>query len=230
MITADKIEQAKSNSEIRENLIREYSNFICSCASKTVGHFVDKSDDIYSEALIAFNNALTSYDSLKGNFNSFAAVVIHNRINDYLKKQNKYNKAIPFSSLSTQNDNGEDVNFDVEDKRNEMSDTAIEIFSLKRELKKFDIDFFDLPSVSPKTAKTRKACLEIVQYIVENKSLLDFVYTSKMLPVKSIIQNLKVNKKIPERHRKYIIMGILITAGRYEVLLSYFSSEKGRCK
>ena len=68
MITADKIERAKSSADARESLIKEYSNFICSCASQAAGRFVDKSDDIYSEALIAFENALTSYDRSKGNF------------------------------------------------------------------------------------------------------------------------------------------------------------------
>ena len=219
MITADKIERAKSSADARESLIKEYSNFICSCASKAAGRFVDKSDDIYSEALIAFDNALTSYDRSKGNFNSFAKIVIHNRIND-----------VPFGSLAVQNDNGEYVDFDPEDKNAEISDTAIEIFSLKQELKIFDIDFFDLPSASPKSAKTRKACMEIVKYITGNQSLLDSFYKSKTLPVKAILSDLNVNKKIPERHRKYIIMGVLITEGKYEVLLSYLDPEKGRCK
>lgn len=230
MITADKIEQAKSDVAVRENLIREYSHFICSCASKSAGHFVDKSDDIYSEALIAFDNALTSYDRSKGNFNSFAKTVIHNRISDYFKKQNRHCNIVPFSSLAVQNDNGEYVDFDPEDKNAEISDTAIEIFSLKQELKIFDIDFFDLPSASPKSSKTRKACMEIVKYITGNQSLLDSFYKSKTLPVKAILSDLNVNKKIPERHRKYIIMGVLITAGKYEVLLSYLDPEKGRCK
>ena len=230
MITADKIERAKSSADARESLIKEYSNFICSCASKAAGRFVDKSDDIYSEALIAFDNALTSYDRSKGNFNSFAKIVIHNRINDYLKKQNRHCNVVPFGSLAVQNDNGEYVDFDPEDKNAEISDTAIEIFSLKQELKIFDIDFFDLPSASPKSAKTRKACIEIVKYITGNQSLLDSFYKSKTLPVKAILSDLNVNKKIPERHRKYIIMGVLITEGKYEVLLSYLDPEKGRCK
>ncbi len=230
MITADEIEQAKSNADARERLIKEYSNFICSCASKTAGCFVDKSDDIYSEALIAFDNALTSYNRSKGNFNSFAKIVIHNRINDYFKKQNRHCNVVPFSSLAVQNDNGEYVDFDTEDKNAEISDTAIEIFSLKQELKNFDIDFFDLPSASPKSAKTKKACLEVVKYITGNQPLLDSFYKSKTLPVKTILSDLKVNKKIPERHRKYIITGILITVGQYETLLSFFDPQKGRCE
>ncbi len=197
MITADEIEQAKSNADARERLIKEYSNFICSCASKTAGCFVDKSDDIYSEALIAFDNALTSYNRSKGNFNSFAKIVIHNRINDYFKKQNRHCNVVPFSSLAVQNDNGEYVDFDTEDKNAEISDTAIEIFSL---------------------------------YITGNQPLLDSFYKSKTLPVKTILSDLKVNKKIPERHRKYIITGILITVGQYETLLSFFDPQKGRCE
>lgn len=230
MITADEIEQAKSSADTRESLIKEYSNFICSCASKAAGRFVDKSDDIYSEALIAFDHALTSYNRSKGNFNSFAKIVIHNRINDYFKKQNRHCNVVPFSSLAVQNDNGEYVDFDPEDKNAEISDAAIEIFSLKQELKNFDIDFFDLPSASPKSAKTKKACLEIVKYITGNQSLLDSFYKSKTLPVKTIISDLKVNKKVPERHRKYIITGVLITVGQYETLLSFFDPKKGRCE
>ena len=105
METADYALQAQLDEKMREKLIKEYSGFICSCASKTAGHFIDKSDDIYSEALIAFNDAITGYDKNKGDFCAFAKTCIHNMVNDYFKKQNRHNVVVPFSAISSENDN-----------------------------------------------------------------------------------------------------------------------------
>lgn len=109
-----------------------------------------------------------------------------------------------------------------------MSETALEIFSLKSELAPFGISFFELPKAAPKFKRTRVACVEIVKYIVGKKELLASVYEKKTLPAKQVLSALNVNKKVLERHRKYLIMGILIINGNYEILSEYFDPEYRR--
>ena len=144
--------------------------------------------------------------------------------------QGKHSKVIPFSSLVTENDNGQETEFEIEDKNASYSETALEIYSLKEELKDFGIEFFDLPKASPKFKSTRNSCIEIVRHIVNNKELLDYVFKKKVLPSKQLTEVLKFSKKILERHRKYLIMGILIINGNYEILSEYFDPEYRRWK
>lgn len=230
METAEKVMRAQADWDAREIFIKENLPFIYSCASQAAGRFVDESDDVFSEALTAFHNAVTAYEESKGSFHVFAKICIRNRISDYYRTQSRHKRTVPFSSLAAQDDNGEEIPFEAEDKNAGISETALEIYSLKAELEAFGISFFELPKSAPKSKKTRSACIQIVRYIISKKELLSFVYDKKSLPIKQILSHLKVNKKIPERHRKYLIMGVLIMHGNYEILAGYFDSENGRWK
>ena len=228
--TASKILQAQQDTIYCEDFIKENMSFIQNCASKTAGRYIDEGDDVFSEALLAFHNAVIHYEENKGDFYAFAKVCISNRIRDYYRLQGKHSKVIPFSSLVTENDNGQETEFEIEDKNASYSETALEIYSLKEELKDFGIEFFDLPKASPKFKSTRNSCIEIVRHIVNNKELLDYVFKKKVLPSKQLTEVLKFSKKILERHRKYLIMGILIINGNYEILSEYFDPEYRRWK
>lgn len=195
METAEKVMRAQADRAARELFIKENLPFIYSCASQAAGRFVDESDDVFSEALAAFHDAVIAYDENKGQFHPFAKTCIRNRISDYYRALSRHKRAIPFSSLAAEDDNGEEIPFEAEDKNAGISETALEIYSLKAELEPFGISFFDLPKAAPKSKKTRSACIQIVRYIVSNKELLSFIYDKKALPVKQILSHLPVNKK-----------------------------------
>lgn len=93
---------AQEDPQARENLLTEHEGFICRCASKAAGRFVDCHDDAYSEALIAFNDAVTAYQPDKGSFYALAATAISNRVTDLLRRESRSGNCIPFSSLGTQ--------------------------------------------------------------------------------------------------------------------------------
>ena len=63
---------------------------------------MDCHDDAYSEALIAFNDAVTAYQPDKGSFYALAATAISNRVTDLLRRESRSGNCIPFSSLGTQ--------------------------------------------------------------------------------------------------------------------------------
>lgn len=228
MRTNEEVIKVQQNIEGRDEFIKRNVDFIRRCASLTAKRFINENDDIFSEALIAFNDAIDNYDISKGDFFAFAKTVIHNKINDWFKKQTRHSKVISFSGLTSNDD--EEKEIEIEDKNAGISDTAFEIYSLGQELEKFEISFFDLPKSSPKSHKTREACMLVVNYILNNEELLRYVYSKKCLPVKQIIEELKVNKKIPDRYRKYIITGIVIINGKYDIVSEYFNPKVGRCK
>ncbi|MBO4897064.1 MAG: RNA polymerase subunit sigma [Clostridia bacterium] len=218
---------AKEQKDIREELIKEYQNYIISVCSKTAGGFVPASSDTASAGMLAFNEAIDKYDISKGNFFVFAAQIIKNRVIDHLRAESRYNNTIPFSALSGKNDSGEDVPFDVEDTGAAVTDSALEITLLKDELSEYGISFFDLPDFSPKSYKTKRHCQDVIRYIISSPVLINFIKEKKALPIKLILGKVTVPEKVLERHRKYIIAAVVILDGDYENLSGYLSFAKG---
>ena len=217
---------AQCDSHAREKLLSENDAFICRCASKAAGRFVDSHDDAYSEALIAFNNAVTAYQPEKGAFYALAATAIQNRVTDLLRKENRNKNTIPFSSLVTQDEEGHEKPFESIDDTPLISDAALEIETLRQELQYFGISFFDLPNASPKFRRTKIACKEIIVWLIRQPTLVHNIRQKKCLPVKQITDALHTSKKLLERNRSYIIAGVLICAGDYPIMQEYFNLQK----
>ena len=217
---------AQKDSQTREILLKENDLFIRRCASKAAGRFVDCHDDAYSEALIAFNDAITAYHPGKGSFQALAAAAIQNRITDLLRREGRNAKCVPFSSLSTQYDHGDDVPFEIEDPVPLVSDAALEISALRQELDKFNISIFDLPKSSPKFGRTKRACLEVIRWLIRQPERVAAVKKTKCLPASQIMAELGTGSKVLERNRTYIIAGMLIWAGDYQIMREYFQIGK----
>ena len=97
-----KIQNAQGSNDALEKLIAEYQSFILACASRAVNHFVTKSDDEWSIALIAFNEAVQNYDSTKGDFRGFSNLIIRRRLNDHLKKEYRRMNEVPTEPMILQ--------------------------------------------------------------------------------------------------------------------------------
>ena len=217
---------AQQDPQTREKLLTENDLFIRRCASKAAGRFVDCHDDAYSEALIAFNDAITAYRPEKGSFQALAAAAIQNRITDLLRRERRNAKCVPFSALSTQDDHGDEVPFEIEDPVPMVSDAALEISALRQELDKFNISFFDLPKSSPKFGRTKRACLDVIRWLLQQPERVAAVRKTKCLPASQIMEELGTGSKVLERNRTYIIAGMLIWAGDYQIMREYFKIGK----
>ena len=214
---------AQKNPVSRERLIERSIPTICRYASKAAGRWVDQHDDLYAEAMIAFHDAIIAYTPEKGAFSPFAAKVIANRITDCLRREKRHDHVLPFSALETENDRGETVAFDPEDPGSQGMELAAEIAMVKLRLEQFDIDFFELPAVSPKAKKTKKACVDVVRFLCRDGKLAEQLYQRKKLPVQQILKNVAVNEKVLERHRKYIIAGVVICREECDGVAEYFT-------
>ena len=93
------------------------------------GRFVDSHDDACSEAMIAFNDAITAYRPDRGAFHPFAAAAIHNRVTDLLRRESRSAVCVPFSAIPAQD---VETPFEVEDPKQVFSDAAFEIAAAKR--------------------------------------------------------------------------------------------------
>ena len=85
---------ATQSEETRTAFIQKNESFILGVASKFSKHFITKSNDEWSIALIAFSNAMDTYDADKGNFQSYARLLIEHRLTDYFRTQARYQNEI----------------------------------------------------------------------------------------------------------------------------------------
>ena len=220
----DEVTLAQQDTLARERLIEQNMDFIRRCASRAAGRFVDSHDDACSEAMIAFNDAVSAYRSERGAFYPFAARSIYNRVTDLLRRESRSAVCVPFSAMPSQEEN---TPFEIEDPKQAFSDAAFEIAAAKQELNALGVDFFDLPKVSPKAEKTKAACMQVIGYLLHEPLLLQAVHKTACLPGKTLMQELGVSSKVLERHRKYILAGLVILGGDYPTLQGYFDTRKG---
>ncbi len=229
--TAEDVLAARESEAKREAFLKESENFILTTASRHCKRYISKSDDEWMEALIAYNGAIDAFDLTKGNFNGYAKVVMEHRLTDYFRSQAKYlgemsTEPEVFSGSVDDEDEGKAALQNEIAKKASVSDEnpiRDEIMALTEELADFDIQFLDLVACSPKAEKTRRACREVVSFVVEDRENIDYLMRTKRLPIKKIKEILKIPQKILERYRKYIITAILIAKGDYPGMYEYLN-------
>lgn len=197
-------------------------------ASKVSGHYITKSDDEWAIALTAFVQAVKEYDLNKGNFISFAKLVVQRRLIDYIRQQMKYKPEVTVNPITFDMDSEEEdddkVRYAITKKSMETGgkdSLVLEINTVNENLKEYGFSFFDLTKCSPKAAKTKSACARVIQFCVQDPMIITVLKNTKLLPVKILEKNTKVPRKIIERHRKYIIAAIVILSGEYLELAEY---------
>lgn len=83
-------QDAKEDAQLRERFIEGHETFILRSAGKVCHRHVTTSDDEWSIALSAFNEAIDGYDEAKGSFEGFAYTVISRRLTDELRRQYRH--------------------------------------------------------------------------------------------------------------------------------------------
>jgi len=224
--------RAASDEQALNTLIEENRAFILKCASGATHRYITQSDDEWSLALFAFNQAVKTYDPDKGGFLSYAQLIIIRRLTDYYKSQSKYRAEIPVSphifSAEPEEDSDEDMSLRmaVAEKISVTQSNSIkdEIEAANLLFSKYGFTFYDLADCSPKASKTKKACAAAVIFLLDDPLLLSEMRYTRQLPIKAIEANAKVPRKILDRHRKYIIAAAEILSGEYPCLAEYMQS------
>jgi len=205
-------------------LINEYIPYIKSTASQAINQSVDQTGEVMSVALLAFAEAIKSYDAQKGKFLAFSKWVIKRRIIDFIRKETRQTGNITYVDIY---DYSNVDTFAVEDDYAIENPLAQEISTLTSQLKEYNIDFEDLVLASPKAKKTRNACAHAARYIIEDEQLYEDMVRLKQLPIKKIQINCDIPRKLLERHRKYIVTVIIIYKNDYVYLREYVAFVKG---
>lgn len=215
--------------ENRDKFIEENKGFIYNIASKICNRKLDwLNDDELSIALIAFNTACDTYNDNKGNFLSYAKVLIKNALIDFFRKM-KNAPCLMFQDeeevINYIDNKGALIEFE---KEKENLRRAEEIAILSNELIKYKLNFSDLAEASPSHIDTRETLLNIAFKCSREECIIDYINNKKNLPIKEIILLTNANRKFLEKWRKYILVLILIlSSNEYSYIKSYFNIEAG---
>jgi RNA polymerase sigma factor len=219
---------AKLDSQIREKLLKQHEFYILKCASRSCHRFITKSDDEWSISLLAFSQAIDSYELEKGSFLKFADLVIKRRLIDYSKSQQKYSVETSVDPITFDTEPEEDTDdlsmrMAVAEKvsHQDNGNLKLEIEEASNLFKAYGFTFFDLSECSPRAEKTRRSCAKAINFMMQSPMLVSEMKSAKQLPLKMIEKNTDTPRKILERHRKYIIAAIEILSGEYPNLAEY---------
>ena len=231
----DQVLAAKTNDGKLGILVEENKQWILQCASQTVHRYVTDSDDEWSIALLAFSEAVQSFDERKGSFRALASVIIKRRLTDYLRSEGRHSAEIIVMPGAFDGELDEEdaagVNLHVQQTVATASAAAAsddsserareEIAEMQEILHEYGFSFFDLAESSPKAEKTKRSCGQAIRTLIASVILMAKMRLKRLLPIKELSEESGVVRKILERHRKYIIAGAEIMDGDFPILASY---------
>ncbi len=214
---------AKESMEKADALIRQYIPFIRAETGKCISGICTEQDDEFSIAMIAFHEAIKAYERGKGAFFSYASLLIKNRIIDYQRKEQRHRGILSLHEPSGDEDDTV-LQDKIADERNlyEESDnlaaTRQEIEELGKVMEDFGVSFTDVAENAPKQDRTMEACKRVLQYAAEHPEIPEELLQSKRLPLAALSEATGVERKTLERHRKYIVVMLLIQTNGYEII------------
>lgn len=227
----DQMAASASRGEIKlDDFIEQFEPFILKTASKYAGKFVSRMDDEWSVSLMAFSEAVSAYSMDKGSFLSFAALVIKRRSVDYKRSQNRRGAEFAVDPGLFGDSGAEENTVNIKNEiagklassaGEEQKNLSYEIESVNAAFGAYGFSFLDLANCSPKSFKTKAACAKATRYILQNPILMEQLKSSRLLPIKTIVKNTDIPRKLLDHHRKYIIAAVEILAGDYPYLAEY---------
>ena len=233
---------ARESNDAFDAFAAKNKSFILGCASKSLKRYVRETDDEWSVALIAFHEAVNVYNPNKGNFSSFAGVVIKRRLLDEERRRVGYGAEIPVRpetlaegySEEEESESGEEqIAVRIRKQGDAQSpDNAgttplqDEIAAMQDILGEYSFSFFELTECSPRSRKTREACAGAVRRLLETEGLYAKMQKSHSLPIRELCDGTGLPRKLMDRHRKYIIAVTEILKGDFPLLADYLKDLK----
>ena len=189
----EKALMAANDDKLFADFANEQNHFIINCAYRTTHKYITQSDDEWSISLIAFSNAVKTYNQDKGGFLPYSELLIKRSLIDYYRTTKKYNLEFSvnsdiFESKPEDEESDIRIKMEVSSKLSKVpqDDLKYEIEAANAEFNKLGFSFFTLTNCSPKSTKTRETCKQAVLYVLNNPLVQNELYLSKQLPIKLI--------------------------------------------
>jgi RNA polymerase sigma factor len=215
-VLRDTLISAKSGDTLsREKIIRSHKEFIAKVSSKICKRYLTwDNDDELSIALLAFNEAIDSFDPHAGaSFYSFVHTVIRRRLVDYFRKEGQHQHL----SLSPMNLEDEELSrYELDTSQEQYQENENEaVFAEVVEkyilvLCDYSVTLDDLITVSPKHKDRKQTLIRASLALSNSHGLMVHLKTYKLLPIKELELLTGIKRKVLEKGRKYLIALALI--------------------
>ena len=216
----DLLGRSRSGDErAREELIEQHRGFIRQAAARVCRRPLDwHNDDELSVGLLAFNEAIDSYDPSAGkSFLGYAGVVIHNRLVDWFRRQPKV-AALSLDAALTDEEGEEGAAAPLEagpamdeyQRDREMADRADDLIRYDQALHRYGTSLVELGSVCPRHRDTRESLQRAGALLAADPALMQSLTRTGQIPMKQLESLTGLSRKVLETGRKYIIAVALI--------------------
>ena len=228
---------AKTSEIMRETFIKDMERTILRFASGITGRFITKSDDEWSIALFAFNKAIDSYSEDKGDYMAYSKLLIDRALIDYRRSESRHSAEILYDPEILEGEDSGPIYEKLlressvhEEKQLVNTDLKDEIEDINENLRKYGFSFFDVAGSSPKSVKMRSECGKVMFEIVNDREMKASVLKTGKLPLKQLCSKLAISRFMLDRHRKYILTGVIILSGEYPLIESYLQYTRNEIR
>lgn len=196
-----------NNLEELNNLIEEYIPFIIKSISQLTGRYVQiENSEELSIGLMAFHEAIQSFDTNKGAFLAYAKLVIHSRVKNHFRKEAKYRNTASINEMNSEGEKKLEGMYYTEEK----SDLSFEVEAFEEEIKKFGFDLEVLADESPKHKETRKKHINLGSKAGKDVEVTKTLYEKLRLPITFISNKYKYTIKVIKTNKIFITSTIII--------------------
>ncbi len=202
---------ARNDEDIRSQLICQHERYILWTASRASRRFVRKDDDEWSVALLAFSQAIDTFDPDRGSFLPHAALVIRRRLSDHYRSQRRYEAELPVPPHVLEGEWTEEEHSPLYERVatlavvREDRTLADEIAEASEAFTAYGFSFYDLAACSPKSGKTKLQCAQAIRTLLADDALVREMKAARQLPIAKLQKSTGLPRKTLERYRRYII-------------------------
>ncbi|MBS7526638.1 hypothetical protein KHM83_08115 [Fusibacter paucivorans] len=208
--------EAKHNITVRNQVISDKTPFVIYMVSQTMGRYVETENDIeFLVGLEALNEAIDKYDVQKGAFESFAGVVIKNRVLDTLRQSSKHQKTMTFQE-----------DFEVTAVEDQL-DLKIELNEFRALLKQYRLDFDSMAVKSPAHRDTRVRALKCAGRLSKMTAIVAAIQSTLKLPIAMLVKQKLETRRFLYAHQRYILFASLAFIYHFSQITSWIDEVIG---
>lgn len=182
----EKIEAIQAGDIVLQNeILQTYKPFIAKCVSEVCKRYIDpKKDDEFSVGLMAFNDAIFSYEQDKGSsFLSFAKLVVKRKVIDYIRYHQKRPNLLSLDEINDAEQMENPLVIAAAKEKHQIEAENIkrkeEIALFNEKLKTYKLTLEELTKASPKHRDARESAVQVAYILYLDGELSEYVYRKK---------------------------------------------------
>jgi RNA polymerase sigma factor len=217
---------------LREQFIMDNVPFIKRVVRQVTHSFFVEQEDEYGIALEAFNQAINHYKtSGEVLFESYARLVIKNRLLDWIRRQKQSPAMLSLSDCDSEE--GIALAERLADPKSNQFQQNLEfeeaMVQLQLQMQLFGLNLTGLTDKFPRHQDSRLRCIRIARQLSEESALYQNLMQTRRLPCAELARRSKVPLKTIEKNRANIILLTLLMHSDLHMINSYIKVFEKEC-